>query len=85
MFTVTTFFISPPSHASSLPGVFLLLNALALLRYLQSSLTGRQFKTVFLAGVVLSAGAVFTGVVLLTYLGYIAPWSGRFYSLYDTG
>ncbi|CAI8025341.1 Dolichyl-diphosphooligosaccharide--protein glycosyltransferase subunit STT3B [Geodia barretti] len=66
-------------------GVFLLLNALALLRYLQSSLTGRQFKTVFLAGVVLSAGAVFTGVVLLTYLGYIAPWSGRFYSLYDTG
>ena len=65
--------------------MFLLLNALALLRYLQSSLTGGQFKKLFLVGVVSSAGAVFAGVVLLTYLGYVAPWSGRFYSLYDTG
>ena len=34
---------------------------------------------------VFSAALVFVGVVFLTYLGYIAPWSGRFYSLYDTG
>lgn len=66
-------------------GVFLLLNMFALLRYLQASLTGSQFKTLFYAAVVLSAGAVFVGVVTLTYMGYIAPWSGRFYSLYDTG
>lgn len=26
-----------------------------------------------------------SGVVLLTMLGVIAPWSGRFYSLWDTG
>ena len=71
--------LSPP------PGVFLLLNAVALLRYMQASLTGSQFKTLFLGGVVLSAGVVFAGVVMLTYMGYIAPWSGRFYSLYDTG
>ena len=25
------------------------------------------------------------GLVLLTFAGFIAPWSGRFYSLYDTG
>jgi dolichyl-diphosphooligosaccharide--protein glycosyltransferase len=24
-------------------------------------------------------------IALLTYAGYIAPWSGRFYSLWDTG
>ena len=32
-----------------------------------------------------SAGLVFAAVVGLTYAGVIAPWSGRFYSLYDTG
>ena len=66
-------------------GVFLLLNAFAVLRYLQASLTGRQFKTLFFTAVVGSAGVVFVGVVGLTYMGYVAPWSGRFYSLYDTG
>lgn len=66
-------------------GVFILLNAFAVLRYLQASLTGRQFKTLFFAALVFSAGVVFIGVVGLTYMGYVAPWSGRFYSLYDTG
>jgi len=32
-----------------------------------------------------SAGLVFLAVVGLTYAGLIAPWSGRFYSLWDTG
>lgn len=84
-FTSLSLFFFYLSLSLFLSGVFLLLNALALLRYLQSSLTGQQFKRLFLAGVVFSAGAVFAGVVLLTYLGYVAPWSGRFYSLYDTG
>ena len=34
---------------------------------------------------VVSAGLVFLAVIVLTYAGYVAPWSGRFYSLYDTG
>ena len=51
----------------------------------QVRLTGRQFRKLFFASVVASAGLVFVAVVLLTYLGYIAPWSGRFYSLWDTG
>ena len=63
----------------------MLLNAIAGLRYLQASLTGSQFKKLFFAGVVFSAGFVFVAVVGLTYMGVIAPWSGRFYSLYDTG
>ena len=66
-------------------GVFALLNAYGLLKYLQARLTGRQFRKLFFAAVVTSAGLVFVAVVLLTYLGYVAPWSGRFYSLYDTG
>ncbi len=48
-------------------------------------MTGRQFPTLFLAAVVVSAGLVFLLVVALTYFGYVAPWSGHFYSLYDTG
>ena len=31
------------------------------------------------------AGVAFGGLVLLTVSGVIAPWSGRFYSLWDTG
>lgn len=76
---------TPQIKLHVITGVFLLLNAMALLKYLQASLTGKQFKTLFYAAVVTSAGTVFAGVVLLTYMGYIAPWSGRFYSLYDTG
>ena len=66
-------------------GVFALLNAYGALKYLQSHLTGKQFRRLFLTAVVGSAGVVFVSVVGLTYLGYVAPWSGRFYSLYDTG
>lgn len=66
-------------------GVFALLNIYAALKYLQSHLTGKQFRQLFFGTIVLSAGLVFLCVVALTYLGYVAPWSGRFYSLYDTG
>ncbi len=66
-------------------GVFVLLHAYGVLKYLQLRLTGKQFKRLFVSAVVMSAGLVFLAVVALTYLGYVAPWSGRFYSLYDTG
>ena len=66
-------------------GVFALLNAYCLLKYLQSRLTGTQFKRLFVVSVAASAGLVFLSVIALTYFGYVAPWSGRFYSLWDTG
>ncbi|CAL1277338.1 unnamed protein product [Larinioides sclopetarius] len=66
-------------------GVFILLNAYAFLRYLQSYMTKSDIKTLFFFGVAAIAILVFLGVVALTYAGYIAPWSGRFYSLWDTG
>ncbi|XP_055929783.1 dolichyl-diphosphooligosaccharide--protein glycosyltransferase subunit STT3B-like [Argiope bruennichi] len=66
-------------------GVFILLNAYAFLKYLQSFMSKSEIKTIFIFAVALIAILVFLGVVLLTYAGYIAPWSGRFYSLWDTG
>lgn len=62
-------------------GVFALLNAVAILRYLQSKLTSTEIKYVFTIGVLVAAGAVFLAVVLLTYAGVIAPWSGRYVAL----
>uniref|UniRef100_A0A2R5L6K1 dolichyl-diphosphooligosaccharide--protein glycotransferase n=1 Tax=Ornithodoros turicata TaxID=34597 RepID=A0A2R5L6K1_9ACAR len=66
-------------------GVFVLLNAYALLRYLQTFFSKSEMKTLFFGAVAAVAGVVFLTVVVLTYAGYIAPWSGRFYSLWDTG
>lgn len=66
-------------------GVFVLLNAYALLKYLQSFMTRAEFRLLFFTAITTTAGIVFLAVVMLTYAGYIAPWSGRFYSLWDTG
>uniref|UniRef100_A0A8C3GU23 dolichyl-diphosphooligosaccharide--protein glycotransferase n=1 Tax=Corvus moneduloides TaxID=1196302 RepID=A0A8C3GU23_CORMO len=66
-------------------GVFALLQAYAFLQYLRDRLTKQEFQTLFFLGVSLAAGTVFLSVIYLTYTGYIAPWSGRFYSLWDTG
>ena len=66
-------------------GVFALLNAVAFLKYLQRFLSKTEFRHFFLLASAVSAGVVFLAVVGLTYAGVIAPWSGRFYSLWDTG
>ncbi|XP_068757359.1 dolichyl-diphosphooligosaccharide--protein glycosyltransferase subunit STT3B-like isoform X1 [Montipora capricornis] len=66
-------------------GTFALLQAYAFLVYLRGKVSWSDFKNIFVFAVVSVAGVVFIAVVLLTYAGYVAPWSGRFYSLYDTG
>ncbi|GAB1599309.1 dolichyl-diphosphooligosaccharide--protein glycosyltransferase subunit STT3B-like [Argonauta hians] len=66
-------------------GVFALLNAYAALRYIQSVLSKSEFRYFFIISIIAAAGLVFTTVVGLTWAGFIAPWSGRFYSLWDTG
>lgn len=45
----------------------------------------REFKTFVITILVAAFGLGLAGLVGLTSLGYIAPWSGRFYSLWDTG
>lgn len=66
-------------------GMFVLVQAYAFLKYLQTKLSKGQFKVYLLAGSAAVAGLVLLSVIVLTQLGYIAPWSGRFYSLWDTG
>ncbi|XP_018010838.1 dolichyl-diphosphooligosaccharide--protein glycosyltransferase subunit STT3B isoform X2 [Hyalella azteca] len=66
-------------------GVFVLINAVAVLQHIQSRMSKSDFRSVFYAACAIAAGVVFLAVVLLTYFGFIAPWSGRFYSLWDTG
>lgn len=48
-------------------------------------LPSKQFQTLLRAMVFVVFGGAFGGLVLLTLSGTIAPWSGRFYSLWDTG
>lgn len=66
-------------------GVFVLLVAVGVLKHLQTILSKQEFKKLFIIGGLLAAALVFLTVVLLTFAGVIAPWSGRFYSLWDTG
>ena len=76
--------VKTSEHMAS-AGVFALLQAIALLKYLQNFLTKSEFKTFFFFAATCAAGLVFLTVVVLTWAGVVAPWSGRFYSLWDTG
>ena len=58
-------------------GVFALLQAVALLKYLQTFLSKSEFKYFFFVSATAAAGVVFAAVVGLTMLGVVAPWSGR--------
>ncbi|XP_032664335.1 dolichyl-diphosphooligosaccharide--protein glycosyltransferase subunit STT3B isoform X1 [Odontomachus brunneus] len=65
-------------------GVFSLLIFVAALRYLRTVLTKSEMK--YFGGVVAVTAVVLLFILIaLTYAGVVAPWSGRFYSLWDTG
>nr|CDS28695.2 oligosaccharyl transferase [Hymenolepis microstoma] len=66
-------------------GVFVLLQAAAFFQYLQTLAPSNKLRSLFTMGIVAIAGLVFLVVCALTVAGVIAPWSGRFYSLWDTG
>jgi len=66
-------------------GVFALLQGYGFLKYLRDRMSRSEFMHLFNVAIIGIAGLVFLAVVGLTYAGYVAPWSGRFYSLYDTG
>merc|ERR1719228_2010020 len=76
--------VSTSEHMAS-AGVFGLLQIVAFFKYMSSILTKAEFKY-FLA----VAGSVMVTAVILvmlgiSYSGSVAGWSGRFYSLWDTG
>ncbi|KAK3394634.1 glycosyltransferase family 66 protein [Podospora didyma] len=65
-------------------GIFGFLQLLAFLDYVRSAIPGRQFQTflwLFAGG---TFGIGLAGLVIATSAGVIAPWGGRFYSLWDT-
>merc|ERR1719225_1557884 len=76
--------VKTSEHMAS-AGVFALLQAVAFIKYIQTYLTKKEFKYFFFTAGAIAAALVFAVVVGLTWLGVIAPWSGRFYSLWDTG
>lgn len=71
-------------HMSAL-GVFGLIQLVAFADFVRGFLPGKQFQKLLTAMVLLTFGLAFAGLVLLSASGVIAPWSGRFYSLWDTG
>ncbi|KAL1870292.1 hypothetical protein VTK73DRAFT_2667 [Phialemonium thermophilum] len=66
-------------------GIFGFLQLLAFLDYVRSAIPSRQFQTFLwvFAGAIFGVGLL--ALVVATSAGLIAPWSGRFYSLWDTG
>lgn len=66
-------------------GVFGLLQIVAFAQLVRSHVSSKQFKSILLAAVVIVGITGAAAIVVLTYKGWIAPWTGRFYSLWDTG
>ncbi|THH22131.1 hypothetical protein EUX98_g8248 [Antrodiella citrinella] len=71
-------------HMAAL-GVFGLLQIIAFAELVRSHVSSKQFRALLFASVI-GLGLLGTaGIVGMTYKGWIAPWTGRFYSLWDTG
>ncbi|KAH7326889.1 putative oligosaccharyltransferase [Rhizoctonia solani] len=66
-------------------GVFGLLQLIAFTELVRSHLPSKQFQLVLRASVGVSFVLGIGALVVLTSKGWIAPWTGRFYSLWDTG
>ncbi|KAF8834936.1 glycosyltransferase family 66 protein [Paxillus ammoniavirescens] len=71
-------------HMAAL-GVFGLLQIVAFAQLVRSHVSSKQFQGLLVAAVVSTGVIGFFAIVALTYKGWIAPWTGRFYSLWDTG
>lgn len=76
--------IRSSEHMSSL-GVFGLIQLVGIAEWVRYQLPSKQFQSLLRWMVVLVFGGGLGGLVLLTLSGTIAPWTGRFYSLWDTG
>lgn len=70
-------------HMAAL-GVFGLIQIVALGSFVKSQVSWEKFKTVMVLSLLLLIAVGVSGLFVLTYFGYIAPWTGRFYSLWDT-
>jgi dolichyl-diphosphooligosaccharide--protein glycosyltransferase len=64
--------------------MFGLLQVVAFAEMLKGHLPSKQVEKLFLLFLITGTVIAFAILVLLTMNGYIAPWSGRLYSLWDT-
>ncbi|KAG0374491.1 oligosaccharyl transferase stt3 subunit [Mortierella sp. AD032] len=71
-------------HMAAL-GVFGLLQLYAFAEFIRGYITPKQFKALLKGGIAAVAIIATVGLTILSYSGVIAPFTGRFYSLYDTG
>ncbi|KAF1821168.1 glycosyltransferase family 66 protein [Dissoconium aciculare CBS 342.82] len=76
--------VKSSDHMAAL-GVFGLIQLVAFTEYIRAQLPSKQFQLLLRAMVLVVFVVSLGGLVLLTVSGTIAPWSGRFYSLWDTG
>ncbi|KDR80909.1 hypothetical protein GALMADRAFT_241421 [Galerina marginata CBS 339.88] len=76
--------VSTSEHMGAL-GVFGLLQIVAFAQLVRSHVSSQQFKKLLFGSVVAIGILGASAFVFLTYKGKIAPWTGRFYSLWDTG
>lgn len=65
-------------------GVFGLLQLVVLTNYFKETLSPKRFYNLMIAFGLLTFSLGISGLILATKLGWIAPWTGRFYSLWDT-
>merc|ERR1712218_743184 len=66
-------------------GVFGLLQIVGFFKYMSSVLTKAEFKKFLMVAGTLMVAAVLVVMLAISYSGSVAGWSGRFYSLWDTG
>ncbi|KAH9983656.1 Oligosaccharyl transferase STT3 subunit [Russula vinacea] len=66
-------------------GVFGLLQIVAFVELVRSHVSSKQFQQLLFISVIVAGILGTLAIVGLTYKGWIAPWTGRFYSLWDTG
>ena len=65
--------------------MFGLLQLVGGVEFIRSAVPSKQFKSLAIGFGLAIFAIAFAGLVLLTVAGVIAPWTGRFYSLWDTG
>jgi asparagine N-glycosylation enzyme membrane subunit Stt3 len=76
--------IQTSEHMAAL-GVFGLLQLVAAVEWVRAMVPGKQFK-LLLRGFLVVAAILGAGAIsFLTSKGWIRGWTGRFYSLFDTG
>ncbi|KAF4610819.1 hypothetical protein D9613_007270 [Agrocybe pediades] len=76
--------VSTSEHMGAL-GVFGLLQIVAFAQLVRTHVSSQQFQKLLVASVIAIGVLGASAFVFLTIKGKIAPWTGRFYSLWDTG